>query len=67
MPIIRDELHKTVIRLRLIRNELLERGMSETADILFQAISCLENTDKTYITELANKKQLNSDQKFRSH
>lgn len=60
MPIIRDELHKTVIRLRLIRNELMERGMSETADTLFQAIRCLENADKAYITELANKKQPNS-------
>lgn len=66
MPIIRDEIHKTVIRLRLIRNELMERGMPETADILSQAIFCLENTDKTYITELANKKQLNSGQESRS-
>jgi response regulator of citrate/malate metabolism len=62
MPIIRDEIHKTVIRLRLIRNELLERGMPETADTLAQAIQCLESTDKAYITELAKKKQLNSGQ-----
>lgn len=62
MPIIRDEIHKTVIRLRLIRNELIERGMPQAADTLAQAILCLENTDKAYITELANKKQLNSGQ-----
>lgn len=62
MPIIRDEIHKTVIRLRLIRNELMERGMPETADTLSQAIRYLENADKAYITELANKKQPNTGQ-----
>jgi hypothetical protein len=60
MPIFRDEIHKTVARLRLIRNELLDRGLPQTADTLDQAILCLENADKAYITELANKKQLNS-------
>lgn len=59
MPIIRDEIHKTIIRLRLIRNELMERDMPETADTLSQAIRYLENADKAYITELANKKQPN--------
>jgi hypothetical protein len=60
MPILRDEIHKTVVRLRLLRNELMEREMPQTADTLSQAIRCLENSDKAYITELANKKQLNS-------
>lgn len=61
MPLFRDEVHKTVARLRLIRNELTERGFPQTADTLSQAILCLENVDKAYITELANKRQLNTE------
>jgi hypothetical protein len=31
MPLFRSEIHKTTARLRLIRDELLERGLSKTA------------------------------------
>ena len=60
MTLFRDEIHRTAARLRLIRNELLEKGLTGTAETLNQAIQSLENADKTYITELANKKQHNS-------
>lgn len=56
MPLFRTEIHKTVVRLRLIRNELLESDFPKTAAILDKAILSLENTDNTYIVELANKK-----------
>lgn len=60
MPLLRGEIHKTVARLRLLRNELIERDFLNTAENLVEAIVHLENVDKTYINELADKKKANS-------
>jgi len=57
MPLIRMEIHQTTTRLRLIRDELLERGFSKTVAAVNQAIQSLENADTAYINELAAKKQ----------
>lgn len=57
MPIFRNEIHKTTTRLRLIRDELLERGLSKTAETVNHAIQSLETVDTTYINELADKRQ----------
>ncbi|HEX3045520.1 MAG TPA: hypothetical protein VHY08_12245 [Bacillota bacterium] len=57
MPLFRNEILKTTARLRLIRDELLERGFSKTVDTVNEAIKSLETVDTTYINELAEKKQ----------
>lgn len=57
MPLFRNEILKTTARLRLIRDELLARGLSKTAETVSQAIQSLEIADNTYINELAEKKQ----------
>lgn len=57
MPLIRKEIHQTATRLRLIRDGLLERGFSKTAEAVNQAIQSLENADTAYINELVAKKQ----------
>ncbi|HEX7714892.1 MAG TPA: hypothetical protein VF531_12835 [Bacillota bacterium] len=56
MSLYRDEFRKTAVRLRLIRDELLEKGFSETPKALAEAITYLESADKVYIRELAEKK-----------
>lgn len=56
MSLYREEFLKTAVRLRLIRDELMEQGFSETPKALTEAITYLESADKVYIRELAGRK-----------
>jgi hypothetical protein len=55
MPLYRTEFNKTINRLKLIKDELLERGFDETVQALSETIILLNQVDNTYITELAKK------------
>lgn len=57
MPLFRNEFSKTLIRLRLMHDDLSDSGFTETAEALNDAISYLSNIDNIYIQELARKKQ----------
>ncbi len=57
MAIYRDEFNKLVIRLGIIRDKMTEDGYNETAQILGDVITRLNQADKTYIQELAMKKR----------
>lgn len=58
MPLYRTEFNKTIIRLKLIKDELVERGFNETAQALSETIMILNQVDNTYIQELAKKDTL---------
>ena len=55
MPLYRSEFNKTINRLKLIKDELLERGFDETVQALSETIILLNQVDNTYIQELAKK------------
>jgi hypothetical protein len=55
MPLYRTEFNKTINRLKLIKDELLERGFDETVQALSETIMLLNQVDNTYIQELAKK------------
>jgi hypothetical protein len=55
MPLYRSEFNKTINRLKLIKDELLDRGFDETAQALSETIILLNQADNTYIQELAKK------------
>ena len=57
MPLFRDEFSKTIIRLRVMQDDLINLGYTETSEALRDAISYLSNIDQIYIQELAGKKQ----------
>lgn len=56
MSLYRTEFNKTIVRLKLIRDELLEKGFEETAQNLSQVLTLLNQTDNSYIQELAKQK-----------
>ncbi len=56
MSLYRTEFNKTIVRLKLIRDELLEKGFEETAQNLSQVLTLLNQTDNSYIQELAKHK-----------
>ncbi len=56
MSLYRTEFNKTIVRLKLIRDELLEKGFEETAQNLSQVLTLLNQTDNCYIQELAKHK-----------
>ncbi len=56
MSLYRTEFNKTIVRLKLIRDELLEKGFEETAQNLSQVLTLLNQTDSSYIQELAKQK-----------
>jgi hypothetical protein len=56
MSLYRIEFNKAIIRLKLLKDELLEQEFDQTARNLDEAIVVLNQADKTYIQELADKK-----------
>jgi hypothetical protein len=56
MSLYRIEFNKAIIRLKLIKDELLEQEFNQTAGNLNEAIVLLNQADKSYIQELADKK-----------
>jgi hypothetical protein len=65
MSLYRTEFNKTIVRLKLIRDELLENGFEGTAQNLSQVLTLLNQTDSCYIQELAKHKS-NSANKTKS-
>jgi hypothetical protein len=65
MPLYRTEFNKTIIRLKLLKDELLEQGFDETAQSLSEAIILLNQADNTFIQELT-KKKIKSDNKIKT-
>ncbi|HBF35828.1 MAG TPA: hypothetical protein DDW50_00730 [Firmicutes bacterium] len=65
MSLYRTEFNRTIVRLKLIKDELLEKGFEETAQDLSQVLTLLNQTDSCYIQELA-KHQSNSAGKIKS-
>jgi hypothetical protein len=63
MSLYRIEFNKTIIRLKLIKDELTERGFNETAQALSEALILLNQADNFYIKELAKKKSESTDKK----
>ncbi len=56
MSLYRTEFNKTIVRLKLIQDELLEKGFEETVQNLSQVLTLLNQTDNSYIQELAKQK-----------
>jgi hypothetical protein len=56
MPLYRIEFNKTIVRLKLLKDELIERGFDETAQAISEALILLNQADNCYINELAKKK-----------
>lgn len=61
MPIIRNEFNKTIIRLKLLRDELNEKGLTDTAEALSEVVLFLDKADNIYIQELAEKRMISND------
>ena len=53
MSLYRTEFNKTIVRLKLIKDELLEKGFEDTAEKLSEVLTMLNQTDNCYIQELA--------------
>ncbi len=53
MPIYRNEFNKTIIRLKILRDELRDKGLTATAQALSDTILSLDKADSIYIKELA--------------
>jgi hypothetical protein len=56
MSLYRTEFNKAIIRLKLIKDELIEEGFTETAQALSEVLVQLNQVDNCYIQELAKKK-----------
>lgn len=56
MSLYRIEFNKAIIRLKLLKDELIERGFDETAQALSEVLILLNQADNSYIQELAKKK-----------
>jgi hypothetical protein len=56
MSLYRIEFNKTIIRMKLIKDELMERGFDETVQTLSEVLVLLNQADKCYIQELAKRK-----------